>query len=335
MENRKKTLKIIAILIITILIIVLAYFIFFKKKDGTNNENVELESIPIANNDITVNIEDDIYEIDQVETPILKISENIQIEFIEEIIENKDLNLKLLLEIEGVSYRWCNSEETRCIVYDVIPNTLSFSFSEAPLALDVDVSNIQDPKEIWSIFLEEFGIDIFEYTNQKISRNDSGFNIVANRAFNEIPFENISYIQYSDILRFDKKGFLLSGKLLIVDFLEEDKQDLVNISKLGDIINNGKYPKQYIVDKSTLNIAQIQEGQDVDYNYSETVIDIQKCIPNDIELVYIFKTRNTSEYIIPAYKIYCNGELEYDSKLYTLPVFVYTNAISPENITVE
>ena len=74
---------------------------------------------------------------------------------------------KLISENEGVTYQWCNKEGSRCLIYDVITDILSFSFQEKPISLEHDISKISDPKGINDDLIRSFRLYLNRFQNEK------------------------------------------------------------------------------------------------------------------------------------------------------------------------
>ena len=333
MKN-KKLVTIILIILFLLLVGLGIYFLLKPKTENIPSQTVSRTEISLGNSELEIDISTD-FVIEETKTDILKISEKIHTDLVEQMIESNNIQVDLISQTEGISYMWCDEDMERCIIYDVLKDLISFSFEENPLAMKYDISSINDAKEAWNTAIKDLGFDQFEYFNTNIQRDNGEFTITANRSHMDIPFENVSNTSYTDMLRFNDKGFLLSGKLLIVDYTKEGNNPIVSLDNLKDIINQDIYPKQYIVDRDNISLGLDSDSADIDLGYPEDIFNLDNCNSTSAEIVYIFKTRNTSDYITPAYKIGCSSEISYEGSIYNVPVYVYANAISPEYVVVE
>jgi hypothetical protein len=335
MKNKRVLIITIAIVVLVGLSLLAIFLLIQKDKQVDNTVNmVYINEIPIGDSDVKVNIQEQ-FDIDTQRAKVIEISKEDHKLFVEEIIESRNLDMEIVFEERGVGYTWCSKDNKRCMIYDIYPETLSFGFMDNPSNLIYDVSNMNDPEEIWKIFQEDFLLDKWEYTNFNLERYQGGFTVTAHRSVDGIPFERIADIQYTDHIKFDSRGFLISGKILLLEYGGNFSVDLIETNTLGNIINSDVYPKQYVVDKSKLNIGNLEKSEDIDLHYPNEIHDIDECNATNIELVYVYGTRHNSKYITPVYKMNCIGEVNYQNQILNIHIFLYTNAITTDSIMVE
>ena len=245
-------------------------------------------------------------------------------------------------------YLWLPSErETFYVIdYDTLTETLTFVFPEpVPVKQFLDGGFLTDDQidtYMEDLFREYLGLQ-FKFENSEVIKTREKIEIRSNRIIDDLPLNTRGPESYSDRVEISENGDLVSGKIVLMEYMEPGAEvEIINPGLIGRVINRTDYPKDFHQMAPIGFQVEFPEVDTDDPNYlgdaievpeSRYVGQIDRCTAKKMDLVYYFFTTDADE-VSPTYRIECLGETEIENEEYVVPVVVYTNAIDPDLVFV-
>jgi hypothetical protein len=262
-------------------------------------------------------------EIEYKDITLYSIAPKIHISLVESMIEKMDLSLKKEERVKDSYIIWGDGNNQ--FTYQSATDTVAFE-----LTTDLGIS--KSDESFSQFFKQYFDLD-YEFIVTEESTFDGTTTIYASRVIDGIPIEFGNGSEYTDILKFNKEGNLISGYLLLAQLEETELTiPLIKEGELETYINLETYPKEITVDTSvltsTIDLHYLDRGW-LDINESA-----KECKATSYTTVLLYKNSN-QEYLLPAYKYNSNCKVEYEKAEYTVPATFYVSASDPKYVTVE
>lgn len=262
-------------------------------------------------------------EVEYKDIPLYTIAPKIHISLVESMIEKMDLSLKKEERVKDSYIIWGDGKNQ--FTYQGATDTVNFE-----LTTDLGINKSE---EAFSQFFKQY-LDLdYEFILVEEITFGETVTIYASRLIDGIPMEFGNGSEYTDILRFNKSGDLISGYLLLAEV--EDTELTIPLIKEGELetyINLETYPKEIIVDTSvltsTIDLHYLDRGW-LDINESA-----KDCKATSYTTVLLYKNSN-QKYLLPVYKYNANCKVEYEKTEYTAPATFYVSASDPKYVTIE
>jgi hypothetical protein len=325
MRIAKKKRRIIIGLLISLAILLLALVVYGVLNNRKSSELLEepLNLKKFGNSELSVDISDE-YESSQDVASVYSIPAKFYKESIEKFMN--DLGLTLTensisddehMEWEGYGNRF---------TYNAISNTLTFQLSK-PINLGEEDGAFE------KIYLDYFERNYEFVIGQREVANQGLTSYYAKRVVDGIPIEMGYGYEYSDILRFDERGYVIEGNLLLAEVeKKETSVPLISVDELIQYVNLDIYPKE-----SYVYASQLMDTLDLSYldsRWEEIHSSASNCNSSALELIYLYKSSN-QEFLYPTYKVSASCEVQFEEGTYSVPAVFYLNAASPDYIVVE
>jgi hypothetical protein len=321
--NTKK--KIIVGLLILLIILIIS-LVLYGVLNTTKNREFPREPFTLKDfgkSELEVEISSDIDTLSEVAS-VYTISPM----FYKTSIENMLIDLNLNLQEAPIS----NSEYVEWegagnrFTYDLISNIFTFELSRA-------ISLGSEEKAFENIFQEYFDRNYSFTIGQTDVSSDDLVSLYAKRIVEGVPIERGYGYEYSDILRFDSRGYVKSGSLLLSEIEQEPVSvPLITIDELVKYVNLEGYPKE-----SYVYASQLIDSLGLFYldpRWEEIHSSAQNCNSNTLDLIYLYKSVDQN-YLYPTYKVSATCEVEFEDVYYSVPAVFYLNAIDPEYVYIE
>jgi hypothetical protein len=253
-------------------------------------------------------------EIDQKYSPLFTCNPNRIPKYLDNLSNRIDGALERLESSQFI--RWRNQGGEDVIVYNIDSTVLNLYLSEYKGAISFDtvegfVADYLDPKiEYW---------EIKEQGDEKVRI------YTANRKIGES--ELVTGFGKSDFFMVEE-GSLTSARVLLADIVEQEaKAPLVNnIGILESYINNPLYPKNIVINSSTIFEATPQNYEEIDLDY-----EYESCVVNDIQ-PKLYLSNCNQNYLYYVYKIGGVCDINYENSVYSVSYQGFINAIDPEYV---
>lgn len=319
-QGSKKNALIVLVVFISVLAIVLAIILYstFAKKYpekpilmknlGKTEQSIDISSLEIKNevNDVSVYF----------------IEPKIHITLVEQMIDKMGISLNRTDTIPNSYIEWSDGENE--FTYDSVSDSVTFQLKR-------EISVDRGEQSFIKVFEKYLGLTYeFKLVGEK-KDSDGGITYYGARLLDGIEIEYGAEYEYSDILKFDKKGNLVSGQLLLAQI---DKYDvylpLISKNELNKYINTKGYPKEQYANTEIL--ADILNLNYLDEKWQDIEDSLKDCKAQSSELIFMYKTSNQG-YLLPVYKIASNCTVTNENQEYTVPVIFYVNAADPRYVT--
>ncbi len=319
-QGSKKTALIILVAFVLTSLVVLTIVLYSNFTKKYPKEPIQIENF--GSTEQTINISSLNLETEIKDLPIYSIKPKVHILLVEQMIEKMGLSLKKN-EIVPESYiEWSDGENI--FTYDSQADSVTFELTRR-------ISLERGENSFASLFEKYLGLNYkFRLINEK--RNlDEGITYYASRLQADIPLQYAGGNEYSDILKFDKHGNLVSGLLLLAEIEEYDLYlPLISKNDLEKYINTSVYPKEYYLDTSilvdTLNLHYLDDEWE---NIEKTV---NNCIAQESEIIFMYRS-STKGYLLPVFKISSRCTVTSNNQEYMTPAFFYVSAVDPKYVT--
>jgi len=319
-QSNKKNAFLILLLFVLILSIVLFLVLYAKFSKEYPNEPLKLENLGKTEQTIDISTLEETKNISDV--PVLYVQPKIHIGEVEQIIDEMGLSLEKKELVANSFIEWSDEENT--FTYDSVQDIVTFQLTR-------QISLERGEKSFSTFFEKYLGLE-YEYIleNDK-SSSDGGITYYASRLYEDIPIQFGANYEYSDILKFNKEGYLQSGQILLTEI---EKYDLylpvISLNELKKNINISTYPKEHYIDTSVI-VDQLDIGY-LDEGWEDIENSLEGCKSQDSELIYLYKNSNQG-YLLPVFKIYSNCSVTYKGNEYTVPATFYVNGADPNYVT--
>ena len=308
----KKTLKIVLIGVV-ILLIVVSIIIFFltpTKPQMLADELVENNSYLKDNEDYDLSLN---VELETGDSPLYICKANTIPSYLDTFASTIDNTLQRNEKSNLIT--WEQDEEI-VLSYNIDTTLLTIN-----LAQYKETIKFTSVEEFLSTYLES----TIAYSEPTIETGDNFQMYMMNRLIDgkevRIGFGNSDYFLIEN-------GYLRTAKIFLAQI---EKTEYVvpmidNVGVLESYLSNSQYPKNIIVDTSS--ILTIEE---YDYQMFDIQLEYENCIINDIGTILLFSNCNQN-FIYYTYEISGVCDTEYESQLYTVPFRGFINAIDPEYV---
>lgn len=319
-QGSKKTAVIVLIVFVSVLVIVLAIVLYSllakeypkeplqMKNLGKTSQNVDIESLEIES-DIK-----DVY--------VYFIEPKLHITQVEQMIDKMGLSLDRKDIIPNSYIEWSDNENT--FIYDSVSDSVTFELKRR--------ISLERGEESFSEAFDKYLNLKYEFKLVEEKRDsDGGITYYGSRILDEIPVQYGTGYEYSDILKFDKQGSLVSGQLLLVEINKYDVYlPIISKDDLHKYINTKEYPKEHYVNSDVL--VDILDLHYLDNQWEEIEDTLKDCKAQSSELIFMYKTSNQG-YLLPVFKISSNCTVVSSGQDYTVPALFYVNAADPRYVT--
>lgn len=253
-------------------------------------------------------------EIEERYSPLFKCNANSIPSYLEELANRIDIELQRVDSSEFI--RWQNQEGADIIVYSIDSTVLNLYLSQYSKVIPFStvegfIADYLDPK--------------IEYWEVKEQGGNESRIFTANRKIGER--ELVTGFGKSDFFMIEE-GYLTSARVLLANIIEQDqKVPLVNnMAILETYINSPLYPKNIVINSSTIFEATLQNYEEVNVDY-----DYESCIVNNIQ-PKLYLSNCNSNYIYYVYQIGGVCDITYENNVYSVSYTGFINAIDPQYV---
>lgn len=312
---KKQVIYILAV-VVFILIGIFTYLLLTKK--NYIKEEMTISTLGYTKEEIDIS---EVGEESESDIKQYSVYPRVHTDLVEKLISNLDLSLTKTEIVKDVKYEWKDSKNY--FSYDSLTDTVSFVLNEG-----ITISN----EKLFNTFYSKYLNLDYEFSTVKESKDsESNITYFSSRVLDSKNVELGLNEEYSDILKIDKNGKLISGKLLLAEF--SDTTYIIPIITdyyLKQYINNESYPKEVYVNTSVLYSTLQLDYLDSAWQEIESTVD--KCKGNSRSLIYLYKNSD-QQYLTPTYKYSSTCTVKYKETEYSVPAIFYVNAIDPEYVS--
>ncbi|MGI6423242.1 MAG: hypothetical protein ACOX0X_01300 [Candidatus Dojkabacteria bacterium] len=315
--SKKNIFFVIIISLILILLVVGIIYLVNKKKYPEE----PLEANNLGKSNVTVNISDMKREGEGKDIPVYSVLMKVHVSNIEELISKLGLVLKKEEIEKDTSIKWSDGKST--FSYNSLEDVLNFQLGEG-------ISMAKGVDGFSELFNRYLGWEYKFVLNKEHRDLDGGTTYYASRVLGDIPIQFSYAYEYTDVLKFDKNGKLVSASLLLAEIEEYDFfLPLIDRKELETYINLKEYPKEHYVDTSVL--VETLDLHYLDDSWTEIEESVTGCIADKSEVILLYKDTNQG-YLLPVFKISSTCKVYKDDLEYSVPALFYVNGVNPRYI---
>lgn len=318
--NKKNRILLIAIfIVIMLLILVIAGVSKMSKKYP--EQPVLIQNLGVEKT--TLDISDSKSQEKYRDVSLYSIAPKVHISLVEQMIDRMDLSLKKEERVKDSYIVWGDGKNQ--FTYESTTDTVSFQLTK-------NIGITKDSESFSKIFKQYFDL-YYEFNINEESTFKNATSVYASRVIEGIPIEFGNGNEYTDILKFDEQGNLISGYLFLAQIEETGLTlPLIKENELKTYINLETYPKEINVDTSvltsTLDIGYLDRG------WTEIAQSVKECKASSYITILLYKNSN-QKYLLPAYKYNSDCKVEYEKTEYSVPATFYVSASDPKYVTVD
>lgn len=338
MEKRQKILIIAGVAIVVIAIGIILVIVLTKhNEEETKGETPDfLVETPVnTDSELSVSENSDLKE-DTTSASMYYAEQLTNISAVESFISKLGFNLDNNDTGTGDHFSWGSSEKGVIFNYSTADNVLEFNITKtSSKTSSIDINDIESDI---NKYLKNLGLS-YDYSVIKLSNSNGETTVYLSRMIGDYPLETMDIYGATDTLTFSEDGDLIYGKLLFAKLTNKQNYilPLITLDDLWTNINDEEYPKEMRIDElsfldSTAESTGYEEGEYQD-SYDTVSSTIKDCSPDSVSLVYMYPGYVDS-YVLPTYKLVCISSATYNNTEYSVSTTVYTNAVSPDYISV-